>query len=368
MSDIYLGLMSGTSMDGVDAVVVDFAQSPPKLLAHHQQAIPAKLLRQLHGLCSPAENELANMASASVAVAGLFADTANQAIQLADLSADNITAIGSHGQTIRHFPELSFSLQIGSPSHIAVQSQIDVVADFRNKDMALGGQGAPLVPAFHQAMFSHPSEPRFILNIGGIANITTLVPEQELLGYDTGPGNTLLDQHFKRYHPTGLDYDDNGDWGRSGTLIPCLLEQMLSDDYFSLSAPKSTGREHFHLTWLDSFLTRPEFSMASPEDIQCTLHHLTSQSIAQQLLNYEKGTVYLCGGGDNNGFLLALLAKALPKLTLSRTSALGIPEQALEAMAFAWLARCFVQQQTGNASSVTGASKPAILGGFYPAN
>ncbi|WP_221074855.1 anhydro-N-acetylmuramic acid kinase [Agarivorans aestuarii] len=367
MTDIYVGLMSGTSMDGVDAVVVDFSQAKPKLLAHHQQAIPAKLLGQLHGLCSPANNEIATMAEASVAVAELFASSANQAIQQAGLSSQDISAIGSHGQTIRHFPELNFSLQIGSPSHIAVQSNVDVIADFRNKDMALGGQGAPLVPAFHQAMFSSPDEARFIVNIGGIANLTRLLPEQTLLGYDTGPGNTLLDQHFKRHHPHGLDYDDNGQWGRSGSCKQALLKQMLADDYFALAAPKSTGREYFHLAWLDRFLEQPEFAQLAPVDVQCTLHHLSCQSIAQELLDAEKGTIYLCGGGDNNGFLLELLAKALPKLTLSRTSKLGIPEQALEAMAFAWLARCFKLKQAGNASSVTGASRTAILGALYPA-
>lgn len=367
MTDIYVGLMSGTSMDGVDAVVVDFSQPTPALLAHCQQAIPQTLLEQLHGLCSPAANELATMAEASVAVAQLFAATATQAIAQAKLKASDIAAIGSHGQTIRHFPELAFSLQIGSPSHIAVQTNIDVVADFRNKDMALDGQGAPLVPAFHQAMFSHANEARFIVNIGGIANVTRLVAGKSLLGYDTGPGNTLLDQHFKRHHPNGLDYDDNGQWGKSGRCQQHLLEQMLADKYFALAAPKSTGREYFHLAWLDSLLTQPEFAQIAPVDVQCTLHHLSAQSIAQELFDADKGKVYLCGGGDKNGFLLELLTRALPKLTLSRTSELGIPEQALEAMAFAWLARCFKLQQTGNASSVTGASRPAILGALYPA-
>ncbi|UPW19256.1 anhydro-N-acetylmuramic acid kinase [Agarivorans sp. TSD2052] len=366
MSDMYLGLMSGTSMDGVDAVVADFSQLPPRILAHHQQAIPSPLLAKLHRLCKPGEDELTVMAEASVEVAALFAQTAIQAINHAQLQASDIVAIGSHGQTVRHFPELGFSLQIGSPSHIAVATNTDVVADFRNKDMALGGQGAPLVPAFHQAVFSHPQQARFILNIGGIANITRLITGQDLLGYDTGPGNTLLDQHFKRHHPNGTDYDDNGQWGRSGQLIPALLAQLLADNYFALSAPKSTGREYFHLAWLDKHLQQPAFIKVQPADIQCTLHHLTVQSIAEQLQGFEQGTVYLCGGGDNNGLLLELLAKALPKLSLSRTSELGIPEQALEALAFAWLARCFVQQKNGNVGSVTGANRAAILGGFYP--
>ncbi|GGB08353.1 anhydro-N-acetylmuramic acid kinase [Agarivorans gilvus] len=368
MKDIYLGLMSGTSMDGVDAVVADFSQSPPSILAHHQQAIPAKLLKQLHGLCSPAANELVNMAEASVEVAELFAQAANAALKLAQLSPSQVRAIGSHGQTIRHFPELGFSLQIGSPSHIAVATQIDVIADFRNKDMALGGQGAPLVPAFHQAMFSHASEARFILNIGGIANITRLIPQQALLGYDTGPGNTLLDQFYQRHHPEGLSYDDKGSWGRSGQCLPELLTQLLNDDYFKLEPPKSTGREYFNLSWLDQYLQQPRFSLAQAADIQCTLHHLTAQSIAQQLQQQRSGTLYLCGGGDNNEFLLELLTEALPQLRLSRSSELGIAEQALEALAFAWLARCFIEQQPGNAPSVTGATRPAILGGCYPAN
>ncbi|WP_432451873.1 anhydro-N-acetylmuramic acid kinase [Agarivorans sp. QJM3NY_29] len=367
MSEIYLGLMSGTSMDGVDAVLVDFAKQPPCLLAHYQQAIPNTLLTQLHRLCSPATNELTAMAQASVVMGKLFANAANQVVAQARLEPTQIKAIGSHGQTIRHFPELGFSLQIGSPSHIAVATGIDVIADFRNKDMALGGQGAPLVPAFHQAIFSDPSEARFILNIGGIANITSLIANQTLLGYDTGPGNTLLDQHFQRHHPKGLAYDDHGHWGRSGQPNPGLLTCLLSDNYFCLPAPKSTGREYFHLAWLDTHLQQARFAKIKPADVQCTLYHLTAQSIAQSLNKHDKGCVYVCGGGDNNPFLLELLAKALPNLRLSRTSELGIPEQALEAMAFAWLARCFIEQQAGNASSVTGASRAAILGALYPA-
>ncbi len=355
-------------MDGVDAVLADFSQNPAKILAHHQQPIPAKLLKQLHSLCSPAANELVTMAEASVAVADVFSQAANAAIEQAQLKPSQVRAIGSHGQTIRHFPELGFSLQIGSPSHIAVATKVDVIADFRNKDMALAGQGAPLVPAFHQAMFSHASETRLVLNIGGIANITRLIPQQPLLGYDTGPGNTLLDQFYQRHQPNGLAYDDRGLWGSSGQCLPELLQQLLDDDYFKLAPPKSTGREYFNLAWLDKHLQQPAFSHTKPVDIQCTLHHLSVQSIAQQLQQYRSGTVYLCGGGDKNDFLLQLLVEALPQLRLSRSSELGIDEQALEALAFAWLARCFIQQQPGNAPSVTGACRPAILGGFYPAN
>ncbi|XOV80797.1 MAG: anhydro-N-acetylmuramic acid kinase [Aestuariibacter sp.] len=365
MSDYYIGLISGTSMDGVDAVIAELSSTTCKTIDFLSLPYDTELLNELRALCQPGDDEINRSAKADRQVAMHFARAIEILLKQNQLCSKDIRLVGSHGQTIRHHPDIEpgYSVQIGDPNSIATLSNIDVVADFRRKDIALGGQGAPLVPAFHHAVFQSNQEHRVILNIGGIANISYLPKDADkdsLLGFDTGPGNRLLDTWCKQH--TGENYDKNGDWARSGTVNEALLAGLLSLDYFSAPAPKSTGREQFHLEWLNQVL-QVQSEKIAPQDVQATLLQVTVQSITQQINQLPAvDSVYVCGGGVHNQLMMTELAKALPSKNLLSTTQLGIEPDAVEALAFAWLAFAFQHNIPGNVPSVTGAKRSAVLG------
>ncbi|MEI6860493.1 MAG: anhydro-N-acetylmuramic acid kinase [Shewanella sp.] len=368
-SVLYIGLMSGTSMDGVDAVLVDFSQQQPRLVAKHSEAISKHTLNDLQRLCLPGNDEINLLGQLDRSIGLLFGVAVNTLLAKAGIERKQVIAIGSHGQTVRHMPNLNmgFTLQIGDPNTIAVSTGIDVIADFRRKDIALGGQGAPLVPAFHQEMFATQVTPRVILNIGGIANITYLPADknnQEVIGFDTGPGNSLIDAWSQQV--LQLTYDKDGSWAASGTTDEKLLKHLLSHSYFSLGFPKSTGRELFNQAWLEQ--QTAAFGYLNEADIQSTLLDVTCHSIANDTLALsESGELFVCGGGAFNGEMMRRLAELLPKYQLSTTSELGIEPQWVEGIAFAWLAMRFHNRLSGNLPAVTGASRKAVLGSLFPA-
>ncbi|QIR15266.1 anhydro-N-acetylmuramic acid kinase [Shewanella aestuarii] len=365
--EYYIGLMSGTSMDGVDAVLVDFSSGYPVLISSHSEPIPPHLLKGLQNLCQPATDEINRLGRIDRSVGQLFAKAVNQLLTHAGVSPSEVVAIGSHGQTIRHMPNLDmgFTLQIGDPNTIAVETGINVIADFRRKDVALGGQGAPLVPAFHQQMFAQPDTTRVILNIGGIANITYLPGDSsQVLGFDTGPGNNLIDAWIN--HCQQQPFDKDGEWAESGNTNPDLLKQLLSHSYFSLSYPKSTGRELFNRAWLEQQLA--EYSHLDDEDIQSTLLDLTCQTIANDINKLSAtGELFVCGGGALNKALIRRLGNLIPGYKLATTTELGMVPKWVEGIAFAWLAMRFERQLPSNLPAVTGARREAVLGGKYSA-
>lgn len=365
----FIGVMSGTSVDAADAVVVDFDSADGgalRLLAASSKAWPAGLRAELLTLGAGCEHEMDRAGEADRQVAGHFAEVIHDALRQAGLRQEDIRAIGSHGQTIRHRPNAAhpFTLQIGDPSTLAELTGISVVADFRRRDIAAGGQGAPLVPAFHQALFAEKGQTVAVLNLGGIANITMLMPDRPAMGYDTGPANMLLDGWCLRH--TGCDYDASGAWAASGDINSNLLAEMLAHPYFQRSAPKSTGREEFGMAWLDGLLaSRPSLATA---DVQATLTELTALSVAREITRQAgQGRVLVCGGGVRNSFLLQRLAAALPGWQLDSTSVRGLDPLWVEACAFAWLARQTVLGLTGNLPAVTGARGTRVLGAYYPA-
>lgn len=364
----YIGLMSGTSMDGVDAVLVDFQSEQPIVVATHSENIPPELLKNLHLLANPKTSDINLLGESDKFCGELFAKSVNNLLKKANVSSEKIIAIGSHGQTVRHMPNNTypFSMQIGDACTIAVKTGIDTIADFRRKDIALGGQGAPLVPAFHQTVFSSALQDRIILNIGGIANITCLSHNgHDTYGFDTGPGNTLLDLWYQKHHSDS--YDDEGKWAATGQVNQPLLTAMLQHSYFSEQAPKSTGRELFNLSWLNKHIKGLPHLLA--QDIQATLAQLTAQSIAEEIKKQSSSiNIFICGGGVFNKDLICRLQKLLPEAGISSTMQLGVDPQWVEGVAFAWLAYCFVNNKTSNLPEVTGAQKAAILGAFYPAN
>lgn len=367
----YIGLMSGTSVDGIDAAVVALGGPGEfRLKASHQHPIPDRLRADIQALMRAGDNEIERCGALDMQLGELFAQAANQVLAAAGLKPPDIQAIGSHGQTVRHRPRANspFTIQIGNPSVIAERTGITTVADFRPRDLAAGGEGAPLVPGFHRWLFQRPGRHRAVVNIGGIANVTDLPadPAAAVIGFDTGPGNTLLDAWIARHQ--GRSHDANGAWAASGALIPALLRQLLSDPYFARPAPKSTGREHFHLAWLEAglALASPE---ARPEDVQTTLTALTAESIAGALKRDARGLedVFVCGGGRHNATLMHALAQALPGITVTGTEALGLEADWVEAAAFAWLARETLAGRPGNVPTVTGARRAVVLGGIFPA-
>ena len=375
-ADLYLGLMSGTSMDGLDMVVVAFEEHQIELLHHRQCPLPDELVERLSLLCQPQTlaDELHHYALADRAFAEFCAAAVNQFLADLQLAHTDICAIGSHGQTVRHAPSAqpSYTLQLGDANTLAALTGIAVVADFRRKDIALGGQGAPLVPAFHQALFSSSEQPRAILNLGGIANVTWLPgPATGVMGFDTGPANTLLDGWFRRCHPEAPDsFDSHGAFAAQGKVQQDLLDHCLADDYFAKPPPKSTGRDDFNLTWLATRaqLTGNQLSEFNPADVQATLIELTARSVAQAINSWLPNlpeTLFVCGGGAYNPLLMSALTAALPQCHWHSTAVLGVNPQHVEAMAFAWLARCYLKKQPGNLPAVTGASRPTVLGGLF---
>jgi anhydro-N-acetylmuramic acid kinase len=362
----YIGLMSGTSVDGIDAALVSIPGNNQLILvATHQHPFPTAVRAAIQALMQPGINEIEREGELDVQLGLLFADAAKELLTKAAVDAVSIRAIGSHGQTIRHRPHAAhpFTRQIGNPSVIAEETSITTVADFRARDLAAGGEGAPLVPAFHQWLFRKPGINRAIVNIGGIANITWLPASEKqlVIGFDTGPGNTLMDQWCERHR--NERYDRDGAWAAKGRVQTDLLEQLLMDDYFTKAPPKSTGREHFNFAWLERQLT----SKLAPEDIQATLVELTAASIVLGLKSLPEkiGEIYVCGGGSHNRHLLARLGVLLSDIPVVTTEVLGLNPDWVEAAAFAWLAHQTLAGRAGNLPSVTGARHPVLLGGIY---
>lgn len=363
MSDLYIGLMSGTSLDGVDGVLADFAGGAIQTLGAAFVPFPAELRAELMALQSATSNEIEREALAANGLAAAYARCADELVAKAP---GRVAAVCVHGQTIRHRPELGFTRQTNNPALVAELTGIDVIADFRSRDVAAGGQGAPLVPAFHQAQFGHPGQTRAVVNVGGIANISVLHADGRVSGYDTGPGNVLMDLWIARHQ--GAAYDAGGAWAASGQVQPDLLAALLRAPYFALPAPKSTGRDLFHAAWLDTQLA--PFPRRAAADVQATLTRLTAVTIADGIRKEtdQPAAVYVCGGGAYNATLLQELAAALGgNVPVQSTDVLGVAPNRVEALAFAWLGHRFSKRQAGNLPAVTGAKGLRILGALYPA-
>ncbi|WP_347332194.1 anhydro-N-acetylmuramic acid kinase [Marinimicrobium locisalis] len=372
-SELYIGLISGTSADAIDAALVDFESGTPRLLAHHSEPLDVSTKAVIHQLAQPGPDEIDQLGDLDHKLGVAFAQAANQLMEKAGLSARDIAAIGSHGQTLRHRPPGNgktepFTLQVADPNLIAHHTGITTVADFRRRDMAAGGHGAPLVPALHHALFHNDGIDRAVINIGGVANVTWLPASDATTGFDTGPGNNLMDAWVQRTQ--GKAFDADGQWAASGTPNDSLLEIFLTHPFFRLTPPKSTGPEEFHLAWLDECLLQLDETLR-PEDVQATLLSLTARTIVDSLvpLLAQNGEceVYLCGGGAHNSQLREALSALLPGTSVGQTDSLGLPADWVEAVAFAWMAKQTLSGLSSNLPAVTGASAPQILGGIYPA-
>lgn len=373
--DCFIGIMSGTSMDGADGVLVDFAGPRPTVLAAAYQPFPAELREAFVALQQPGDNEIHREALAANGLARVYAACVATLLREAGLAPAAIAAIGAHGQTVRHRPGLydgiGYTRQSQHPALLAELAGMDVVADFRGRDVAAGGQGAPLVPALHQALFGDAAETRVACNIGGISNISVLPAAGEsgaarpVTGFDCGPGNVLLDYWIDRHQ--GLAYDAGGAWGASGKVDQALLAQLLAEPYFSVAPPKSTGRDLFHPAWLERHLARLGQPL-DPADVQATLAALTAEAIVRDVRAHapDAARLIVCGGGARNGLVMALLAQALPGVTVQSSDDLGVPVSQVEGIAFAWLARQMLRRAPGNVPTVTGAAGPRVLGALYP--
>lgn len=357
---LFIGLMSGTSADAVDAALVEISAHEHRLLVSRSTPWPDDLREQVVALFQPTDNEIDRFGRLHRSIGELFAEAALSLLDEAGQLPEKVVAIGSHGQTLRHRPHNStgFSLQAGSGDVIADRTGITTVTDFRNRDMVLGGQGAPLVPRFHQIAFAKGGERRVIINIGGMANVSLLDGETLVGGFDTGPGNALLD-HWCLAH-TGAPWDDNGRWARQGRVLPELLDSMLAEPYFRQAPPKSTGRELFNHVWLTRHLSGEERDC----DVQATLLELTAESITRAIAGFQADQLLVCGGGARNGLLMERLTQ-LQEAPVRDTSVAGIAPDWVEAAAFAWLAWARLSRVPGNAPEVTGASRPALLGAIY---
>lgn len=362
-AELYIGIMSGTSLDGIDTALLDFSGSTPKLLGKYYQAYPPELQDKLMALHHPALNELHQAQLVANELAHRYANATKQLLASANVIPEQISAIGCHGQTIRHCPDSGYTLQLCNAALLAELTGITVVNDFRSRDIAAGGQGAPLVPAFHHKMLRHPNIHRVIVNIGGISNLTNLAPDQATSGFDCGPGNLLMDAWIKRH--LGKTYDKDGTWANSGTVIPVLLQTLLDEPYMLAQPPKSCGRDLFNIHWLEQKLHGNE----NPADVQATLLAFTGQAISDAILRHCPGTeeIYLCGGGSHNLALVTHLKQALPKCLIQLSDQLGIEADWLEAIAFAWLAQQTLQGNCANLPEATGARHPCILGAIYQA-
>jgi len=362
----YIGIMSGTSLDGIDVVIAQRSRSGFKQIAACSPALPEALRLALLKICQEKQVSLQTLGEVDHQFALACAEAVNQLLKKSNMDAKQICAIGSHGQTIFHSPQgnFPFSQQIGDANLIAAKTGIPCVADFRRMDMAYGGQGAPLVPAFHQALFAKKGEDRVIVNIGGIANITLLSAEKPLLGYDTGPGNMLMDGWINK--SKGQEFDKNAAFAAEGKVSPLLLTQLLKDPYFAQRPPKSTGREKFNLAWLEQQLAAIDRDLLSDADIQRTLLELSAQTISQQIAQKSAGgAVFICGGGALNPLLMQRLQELLPLHTVNDTHLLGVDPMFVEAIAFAWLAEQRLLEIPVPLKSVTGARQDAILGCVY---
>lgn len=370
MRELYIGLMSGTSIDGVDGVMVDFEGNDLQIVGHRHRSFDPALRAELLALNLPGDNELHRAALASNALALTYAAVTADLCALGKGRA--VRAVGAHGQTVRHrpgqFDGVGYTLQLNAPALLAELTGIDVVADLRSRDVAAGGQGAPLVPAFHAARFWRPGEDVAIVNIGGISNLTLLHADGQVRGFDCGPGNALMDLWCQRHR--GEPFDAGGQWACGGEVVDALLASALRDAYFALPPPKSTGRDAFHAAWLEALLVTTSTTAAPPRDVQATLCELTAQVIAQDVQRHLAGACELlvCGGGALNVELMRRLTQALPGVRLATTETRGLPPLQVEAAAFAWLARAHVRGEAGNLALVTGARGERILGAMYPAS
>ncbi|ACO80710.1 anhydro-N-acetylmuramic acid kinase [Azotobacter vinelandii CA] len=362
---LYLGVMSGTSLDGIDIALVAQEGTHTRLLGTHYLPMPAGLRIDLLSLCSPGPDELVRAALAEQQWVRLAAQGIGSLLERQGIEPTRIRAIGSHGQTVRHHPAQGVTIQIGNPALLAECTGISVVSDFRRRDLAAGGQGAPLVPAFHQTLFADDNSRRAILNIGGFSNLTLIEPGKPVYGFDCGPGNVLLDAWIQ--HQQGAEFDRDGAWAASGKVQPALLQTLLGDPFFLTHGPKSTGRELFNMDWLSRQLAK--LPAMAPVDIQATLLELTAASTvnALQAIQDKTDELLVCGGGAHNLALMGRLAALLPATRVASTEAYGIPPDWIEAMAFAWLAHCCLESIPANRPSVTGARGPRILGAIYPA-
>jgi anhydro-N-acetylmuramic acid kinase len=365
MRQVYAGVMSGTSLDGVDAVIADFAPgdgSVCRLLGTAHVPFAEALRDELFALQRAGDDELARAARAGNALADTYAQGIVAALARAGISADEVVAAGVHGQTLRHRPDAGWTLQLNNPARVAERSGIAVVADFRSRDVAAGGQGAPLVPAFHAALFRSDAH-RVVVNLGGIANVTDLPARGPVRGFDTGPANVLLDLWHARHRNAA--FDRGGAWSRSGRIDEALLAALLSEPYFARVPPKSTGRDLFNAEWLDAKLGGRN---VSPADVQATLIALTARTIAAAVRTHcaPATEVLACGGGANNAALMEALSRELAPRAVSTTAALGVAVEHVEALAFAWLAREALAGRAGNLPEVTGARGLRVLGAIYP--
>lgn len=369
MTERFIGLMSGTSLDAIDVVLVEFESNYPKLISSQTHPLPAKLRDTLLSLNRSRAGEIKRMAVADVQWAQQAADAISALLSNTGLSSDDISAIGSHGQTIRHAPnnDTPFTLQIGDPNTLAELTSITTVADFRRRDLAAGGQGAPLMPSFHDAMLRVNDETRVVVNIGGMANISVLPanPDKAVIGFDTGPGNVLMDAYIQTC--LRKDYDEGGKWAASGSVNAELLARFTRDKFFKLAPPKSTGRELFNLRWLERHLKRFTKRIVR-KHVQATLCELTAISISNAIQEYaaEAKSIIVCGGGVHNTALMFRLQCLLEHQKIRSSEDYGIDPDAMEAIGFAWLAKQTLAIQPGNLPSVTGATHPVVLGGIYP--
>jgi anhydro-N-acetylmuramic acid kinase len=365
----YVGLMSGTSMDGIDAALVEFGEHRCEIRATLSARYPDELSAALlQASRTPAECTVDVIGNLDHWVGECFRDAAIALLKQSDISPGQVAAIGSHGQTLRHQPHAArpFTLQIGDPNIIATGTGVTTVADFRRADIALGGEGAPLTPAFHQWLFADADINRAVLNIGGIANVTLLLASSSTVkGFDTGPGNTLLDSQARKN--LQKSYDEDGAWAAEGTVSEELLEILLSDKYFELPPPKSTGFEYFNAHWLNSRISAPGKAAPEAVDIQATLAELSARTIASAILEQapEVKEVLVCGGGVHNRDLMQRLATCLAGSTVTSTESYGLHPDWVEAAAFAWLAKRRLEGKTGNLPEATGASRPEVLGAVY---
>lgn len=358
---LFIGLMSGTSADGIDAVLAAYDGHKIRVIGSDHQPLAPSLRQDILAFRQSGENELHRAATLDSLLADQYAKSVHSLLLTAQVSPADIIAIGQHGQTLRHYPdgETPYTVQVGDPNRLAELTGITVVADFRRRDIAAGGQGAPLVPAFHRAQFATPGIASAIVNIGGMANVTLVSAEGSVTGWDTGPGNTLMDAWIARHHDRA--FDQAGAWAATGTVIPKLLENLLEVPYFKRAAPKSTGPEAFHLDWLHHYLSGGE----AAADVQRTLLALTVESIAQAIETTPLTSVRICGGGAHNVLLMARLAERLRPAEVTTTEAVGIPPSWVEAAAFAWLAAQTLVGSPGNVPAVTGATAERVLGGIY---
>ena len=359
----FIGLMSGTSADGIDAVLITTEGNRSELVGSHHRPMPAPLRDEILAFRQSGPDELHRLATLDAQLAEEYSLAVSALLTTAQLEAATVTAIGCHGQTIRHHPEgdTPYTLQIGDPNRLAELTGITVICDFRRRDMAAGGQGAPLVPAFHRARLVSGGVATAVVNIGGIANISLITAGGDVAGWDTGPGNTLMDAWVAQHR--GEPFDRNGEWAASGTVIASLLSALLQDPYFATRPPKSTGPERFHLDWLAAHLSGDE----AAADVQCTLAELTVESLALALEQQPLDVVRVCGGGARNTWLMQRLTDRLGDTVVTTTEAMGVDPEWVEAWAFAWLAEQTLAGQPGNVPAVTGATGVRVLGGIFPA-